>query len=112
MWIQLLKLSGYGLAVKQIADQVASVQQERRMALRRHRNKHLAIGVTLGAAVGTTAALMLTPKTGEQNRQALAKQTNETLNQLRQRAARAKEHAQETIEERREQRRRSTGVGC
>ncbi len=111
MWIKLIKISAYGLAIKQIADQVASVREERQSVRRRYRNTNLAIGMTVGAALGTTAALMLTPRTGRQARQALARQANETMGHIRQRASRVKEHAHEAWDERKEVR-QARRAGC
>lgn len=79
MWTTAVKLGAYALAVKEIADGVASRQNELVRRQNQYRNRNLLAGIVMGAAAGVTAGLLLAPCSGKKTREELRSRLAEAV---------------------------------
>ncbi|MHC1730158.1 MAG: YtxH domain-containing protein [Syntrophobacteraceae bacterium] len=80
---------GSAMIMKEIADRVRQVRVEREKTLRRKQAGILALGITLGGAVGAVAGILFAPRAGKEIREDLGRRGSETWGKLKENAANA-----------------------
>jgi gas vesicle protein len=75
----------------ELVNQVKAVRRSREKTNRRDRTKNMVIGAGIGTAVGVAAGILFAPKSGKETRQIIADRTSETVVNLKESVAAAKE---------------------
>ena len=91
MVMNIIKAGGYLMILNELISHVNETRRSRAKALRRDRTKNMVIGVGIGTAVGVAAGILFAPKSGKETRQAIADRTSETVVNLKESVAAAKE---------------------
>lgn len=87
------------MILNELANQVKRASGSRARDIRRSRTTNLAIGAGIGAAVGVTLGVLFAPKSGKETRQIIAERTSETVENLREDAAAAKDKIYASVTE-------------
>jgi hypothetical protein len=72
MWGDLIKTGGYALVLKEAVGLVTKSRQERMNELQRSKNLNIALGMTVGTALGITTGILLAPRSGREIRSHIA----------------------------------------
>jgi len=91
MVLNIIKAGGYVMILNELLNQVNEARRSRAKALRRNRTKNMIIGAGIGTAVGVAAGILFAPKSGKETRQIIADRTSETVVNLKESVAAAKE---------------------
>jgi gas vesicle protein len=91
MVLNIIKAGGYAMILNELINQVNEARRSRAKALRRNRTKNMIIGAGIGTAVGVAAGILFAPKSGKETRQIIADRTSETVVNLKESVAAAKE---------------------
>jgi gas vesicle protein len=91
MVLNIIKAGGYVMILNELLNQVNEARRLRAKALRRNRTKNMIIGAGIGTAVGVAAGILFAPKSGKETRQIIADRTSETVVNLKESVAAAKE---------------------
>jgi len=91
MVMNMIKAGGYIMVLNELINQVNEARRSRAKSLRRDRTKNMAIGVGIGTAMGVAAGILFAPKSGKETRQIIADRTSETVVNLKESVAAAKE---------------------
>ena len=91
MVLNIIKAGGYVMILNELINQVNEARRSRAKALRRNRTKNMVIGAGIGTAVGVAAGILFAPKSGKETRQIIADRTSETVVNLKESVAAAKE---------------------
>lgn len=91
MVLNIIKAGGYVMILNELINQVNEARRSRAKALRRNRTKNMIIGAGIGTAVGVAAGILFAPKSGKETRQIIADRTSETVVNLKESVAAAKE---------------------
>jgi gas vesicle protein len=91
MVMNIIKAGGYVMMLNELVNQVKAVRRSREKTNRRDRTKNMVIGAGIGTAVGVAAGILFAPKSGKETRQIIADRTSETVVNLKESVAAAKE---------------------
>ena len=91
MVMNIIKAGGYIMILNELINQINEARRSRAKALRRNRTKNMVIGAGIGTAVGVAAGILFAPKSGKETRQIIADRTSETVVNLKESVAAAKE---------------------
>jgi len=101
MVMNIIKAGGYVMLLNELVNQVKAVRRSREKTNRRDRTKNMVIGAGIGTAVGLAAGILFAPKSGKETRQIIADRTSETVVNLKESVAAAKERIAASTAEKR-----------
>jgi gas vesicle protein len=83
MLTELIKMGGYAMMLKAVADRYAMINNKSRIARKRRNAKNMLLGAGIGTMAGVAAGLLFAPKAGRETRQQIAQRTGESLTKIR-----------------------------
>jgi hypothetical protein len=89
--MNVIKAGGYLMILNELANQMKQFKNSRTEAVRRNRTRNLIVGVGIGSAVGVAAGILFAPKSGRETRHIIADRTGQTVKNLKNNVAAAKE---------------------
>ena len=95
----LIIAGGSAVIFKEIADRVRQTRIDRERTLRRKNAGFLALGVTLGGAVGALAGVLLAPRAGKITREDLIRQGCEAWEKIQEQASHTGHRLATAVEE-------------
>lgn len=98
-----IKIGGYMMILNELANQVKRLRSSRTEDIRRNRTKNLIIGAGIGSAVGVAAGILFAPKSGRETRHIIADRTGQTVKNLKENVAAAKEKVFAAAKEKKEE---------
>jgi gas vesicle protein len=107
----MVRLGGYAMLLKEVADRVMTLKDRRRVARRRETTKNLLLGATIGTAAGAAAGLLFAPHSGKQTRDRISQRTSRTLDTIRTRVSSVGDQVVERVQDR-ASRLRDAAEGC
>ncbi len=99
MWENLVKTGGYAMILNNLAGQAKQIRIARTRTLRQNRAKNIAIGAGIGTAIGVVAGILFAPKSGRETRQIITDRTSETMKDLKDNIASAKNKVSASVKE-------------
>jgi gas vesicle protein len=83
MWHNMIKYGGYAMFLKEVLERVVTTRRAHERQMRINTAKNLALGATIGSAIGATAGLLFAPRSGRETREEIARRTNESMDAIR-----------------------------
>jgi gas vesicle protein len=79
----LIALGAYTMIGKTIVDRVYGMKNLHEKALRHTRTRNLALGASIGTAVGVAAGVLFAPRSGKETRDEISRRTEGAISSLR-----------------------------
>lgn len=95
----LIVIGGSAMIMKEIADRVRQARIDREKTLRLKRVRALALGVTIGSAVGALAGVLFAPRAGKETREDLIQRGCETWGKIQENASHIGHRLTSAVEE-------------
>jgi gas vesicle protein len=83
MWLNIIKFGGYAMFLKEVMDRVVTTRRAHERQMRINTAKNLALGATIGSALGATAGLLFAPRSGRETREEIARRAHEGVDAVR-----------------------------
>ena len=92
-------MGGSAMIMKEIVDRVRQGRMDREKKLRRKKAGILALGITVGSAVGALAGILFAPKAGKETREDLSRRGSEAWGKFKEDASHSGHRLMDAVEE-------------
>jgi hypothetical protein len=93
----LVKLGGYALLTRELADYISSFRQAQEKELKRSKVVHAATGAMLGMSIGVGLGILFAPRPGKETREIISGSASEQFQNLQNQLAGKKKQLEEML---------------
>ncbi|MFH0780813.1 MAG: YtxH domain-containing protein [Pseudomonadota bacterium] len=83
MYKKFMMLGGSAMIVKELVDRLRNARSDRERSIRRNQAGVLAMGVSIGCAVGAVAGVLFAPKAGKETREDVSRRSKDAWEKIK-----------------------------
>ena len=95
----LIAVGGSAMILKEITDRVRQAKIDREKTLRQKKARSLALGITIGSAMGALAGILFAPRVGKETREDLIRRGSEAWGKIQENASHTGHRLANAVEE-------------